>query len=59
MNLKFKDSEWKNRLCHTLNGSWTALPRLFVALIEKYQQADGSIQVPEPLWDYVKVKVIK
>jgi seryl-tRNA synthetase len=59
MNLKFKDSEGKNRLCHTLNGSGTALPRLFVALIETYQQADGSVQVPEPLWDYVKVKVIK
>ena len=59
MNLKFKDSEGKNRLCHTLNGSGTALPRLFVALIETYQQADGSIQVPEPLWDYLKVKVIK
>jgi seryl-tRNA synthetase len=59
MNLKFKDSEGKNRLCHTLNGSGTALPRLFVALIETYQQADGSIQVPEPLRDYVKVKVIK
>jgi seryl-tRNA synthetase len=59
MNLKFKDSEGKNRLCHTLNGSGTALPRLFVALIETYQQADGSIQVPESLWDYLKVKVIK
>ena len=59
MNLKFKDSEGKNRLCHTLNGSGTALPRLLVALIETYQQADGSIQLPEPLWDYLKVKVIK
>jgi seryl-tRNA synthetase len=59
MNLKFKDSEGKNRLCHTLNGSGTALPRLFVALIETYQQADGSILLPEPLWDYLKVKVIK
>lgn len=59
MNLKFKDSEGKNRLCHTLNGSGTALPRLFVALVETYQQADGSIQLPEPLWDYLKVKVIK
>jgi len=59
MNLKFKESEGKNRLCHTLNGSGTALPRLFVALIETYQQADGSIQVPEPLRDYLKVKVIK
>jgi seryl-tRNA synthetase len=59
MNLKFKDSEGKNRFCHTLNGSGTALPRLFVALVETYQQADGSIQVPEPLWDYLKLKVIK
>ncbi|MBV9876684.1 MAG: serine--tRNA ligase, partial [Verrucomicrobia bacterium] len=59
MNLKFKDGEGKNRLCHTLNGSGTALPRLFVALIETYQQADGSIKLPEPLWDYLKVKVIK
>jgi seryl-tRNA synthetase len=59
MNLKFKDNEGKNRFCHTLNGSGTALPRLFVALVETYQQADGSIQVPEPLCDYVKLKVIK
>ena len=58
MNLKFKDSEGKNRYCHTLNGSGVALPRLFVALIETYQQGDGSIQVPERLWDYIKVKFI-
>ena len=32
--------------------------RLFVALIETYQQADGSIPVPEPLWDYARVKVL-
>jgi seryl-tRNA synthetase len=42
-----------------LNGSGVALPRLFVALIETYQQADGSIQVPEVLGDYLKVKVIR
>ncbi|MBV9275478.1 MAG: serine--tRNA ligase [Verrucomicrobia bacterium] len=59
MNLKFKDSEGKNRYCHTLNGSGVALPRLFVALIETYQQADGSIQVPERLWDYIKMKFIR
>ena len=59
MNLKFKDSEGKNRFCHTLNGSGTALARLFVALVETYQQADGSVQVPEPLWDYLKLKVIR
>ena len=59
MNLKFKDGDGKNRLCHTLNGSGTALPRLFVALVETYQQSDGSIQLPEPLWNYLKVKVIR
>ncbi len=52
MNLRFKDSEGKNRFCHTLNGSGTALPRLFVALLETYQQPDGSVMVPEPLRPY-------
>jgi seryl-tRNA synthetase len=53
MRLRFKDSEGKNRFCHTLNGSGTALPRLYVALIETYQQVDGSILVPEALRPYV------
>jgi seryl-tRNA synthetase len=48
MNLRFKDAE-KNRFCHTLNGSGLALPRLFAALIETYQRADGSIAIPEKL----------
>ena len=34
MNLRFKDGEGKNRFCHTLNGSGTALPRIMVALLE-------------------------
>lgn len=53
MRLRFKDREGKNRFCHTLNGSGTALPRLYVALIETYQQVDGSILVPEALRPYV------
>ncbi len=52
MNLRFKDAEGKNRFCHTLNGSGVALPRLFVALIETYQQTDGSIRLPEILLPY-------
>jgi seryl-tRNA synthetase len=59
MNLKFKDAEGKNRFCHTLNGSGTALARLYVALVETYQQQDGSITVPEPLRDYLRVKEIR
>src|SRR5947208_14860371 len=49
MNLRFKDAEGRNRFCHTLNGSGLALPRLFAALIETYQQPDGSIRIPEKL----------
>jgi seryl-tRNA synthetase len=49
MNLRFKDENGKNRFCHTLNGSGTALARLFVALVETYQQADGSILIPPAL----------
>src|ERR1700704_5980008 len=52
MNLRFKDADGKNRFCHTLNGSGAALPRLFAALIEAYQQADGSVRIPEKLQPY-------
>jgi seryl-tRNA synthetase len=52
MQLRFKDSDGKNRFCHTLNGSGVALPRLFAALIESYQQPDGSVQIPERLQPY-------
>lgn len=52
MRLRFKDAEGKNRFPHTLNGSGTALPRLYVALLEQYQLADGSIRIPEALVPY-------
>jgi len=52
MNLRFKDAEGKNRFCHTLNGSGLALPRLFAALIEAGQQADGSVKLPTVLQAY-------
>lgn len=52
MKLRFKDAEGKNRFPHTLNGSGTALPRLYVALLEQCQQADGSIRIPEALVPY-------
>src|SRR5207237_2309570 len=52
MNLRFKDAEGRNRFPHTLNGSGLALPRLFAALIETNQEADGSIRIPEKLRPY-------
>ncbi|MEP2775578.1 MAG: serine--tRNA ligase [Luteolibacter sp.] len=52
MKTRFKDAEGKNRFPHTLNGSGTALPRLYVALLEQCQQPDGSILIPEALVPY-------
>jgi seryl-tRNA synthetase len=52
MNLRFKGEDKKNRFCHTLNGSGTALPRLYIALLETYQQEDGSIRIPDALQPY-------
>lgn len=52
MNLRYKAEDGKNRFCHTLNGSGTALARLYVALIENGQQSDGSIHLPAALQPY-------
>ena len=52
MNLRYKGADGKNKFCHTLNGSGLALPRLFAALIENFQQPDGSIRIPEKLQSY-------
>jgi seryl-tRNA synthetase len=59
MNLRFKSDTGENKFPHLLNGSGTALARLFVALVETYQQEDGSLLVPEPLRAYLKVERIK
>lgn len=49
-NIKYKPADdSKNRLVHTLNGSGLGMPRTMIAVLENYQQADGSIRVPEVL----------
>jgi seryl-tRNA synthetase len=48
----------KPQFVHTLNGSGLALPRVMIAILENYQQPDGSIAIPEVLQDYVGAKVI-
>ena len=58
MNLRFKDADGQNKFPHILNGSGTALARLFVALIETHQQEDGSVRVPEALQPYLKTERI-
>jgi len=59
MSLRFKNSAGENRFPHVLNGSGTALARLFVALVESYQQPDGSILIPPALQPYIKSERIK
>lgn len=49
----------KPRFVHTLNGSGLALPRVFIAVLENYQQADGTILLPEALEPYMHVSVVQ
>ena len=52
MNLRYKDANGKNQFCHTLNGSGTALARLYVALLETHTKPGGPLILPEPLQPY-------
>ena len=53
MQARFKNAQGKNELVHTLNGSGLAVGRTLVAVLENYQNADGSISVPEALRPYM------
>ncbi len=53
LQARFKNAQGKNELVHTLNGSGLAVGRTLVAVLENYQQADGSIRVPEVLRPYM------
>ncbi|MBP9855695.1 MAG: serine--tRNA ligase [Candidatus Pacebacteria bacterium] len=52
LNIRYRDAEGKLRFAHSLNGTAAATPRLFIALVENYQNADGTITVPEVLRPY-------
>ena len=60
MQARFKNAQGKNELVHTLNGSGLAVGRTLVAVLENYQQADGSVRVPEVLRPYMgHIEVLK
>jgi seryl-tRNA synthetase len=60
MNCRYRDADKAVKIPHTLNGSGTALARLIPAILENYQNADGSITVPAVLRPYMRgVEVIK
>lgn len=58
-NLKFRDEDGKVKFLHTLNGSGLAVGRTFAAILENYQNADGTVTVPEALREYLGTDIIK
>src|SRR5690606_23070567 len=52
-NIRYRTADGKIEYVHTLNGSGLALPRIIIAILENYQQADGSVTVPEVLRPYM------
>ena len=58
LKLRYKDKTGKNKLCHTLNGSALALPRIFAALIENNQTKSG-INIPKVLQEYTRFDIIE
>jgi seryl-tRNA synthetase len=59
-NIRFRtQSGARPQFVHTLNGSGLALPRMLIALLENYQQPDGSVVMPEALCPYTQFEVIK
>jgi len=58
LNIRYKDKEGKLRFAHSLNNTALATPRILVSIVENYQQADGSIKVPDVLVPYVGKEVI-
>jgi len=59
MNARYRDAQGKLRFVHTLNGSGLAVGRTLAAILENYQQEDGSVVVPEALRDYLKIDIIR
>ncbi|HEX8947263.1 MAG TPA: aminoacyl--tRNA ligase-related protein, partial [Candidatus Paceibacterota bacterium] len=58
LNIRYRDAEGNMRFAHSLNSTAIPTPRILVSIIENYQQADGSIKVPEALVPYVGKSVI-
>jgi len=53
LNIKYKDAEGKLRYAHSLNNTAIATPRVIEAIVENFQQADGSVKIPEVLRKYM------
>ncbi|MCL1992052.1 MAG: serine--tRNA ligase [Spirochaetes bacterium] len=59
LNIRFKDTDGKNKFVHMLNGTAIAVSRAIIAILENFQQADGSVRLPKALVPYCGFDVIK
>ncbi len=58
LNIRYKDADGKTKYVHSLNNTATASPRILVSLVENFQQADGSVKIPEVLQPYMGGKTV-
>ena len=58
-NIRYKDEEGKMRYAHSLNCTAAPTPRILVSLIENFQQADGTVKIPEVLRKYIGKEIIE
>jgi len=58
LNIRYKDTDGKTKYAHSLNNTATASPRILVSLVENFQQADGSIKIPQVLVPYMNGKTV-
>ena len=58
LNIRYRDTEGNLKFAHSLNNTALATPRFLAIIVENYQQADGTIRVPEALVPYVGKTVI-
>ena len=59
LNIRYRDTDGKVKTCYTMNNTVLASPRFLIALIENYQNADGSIRIPKVLQEYMGKDLIK
>jgi seryl-tRNA synthetase len=59
LNIRYRDENGAMQFAHSLNSTAIPTPRILVSIVENYQQADGSIKVPEALVPYVGKEFIK
>lgn len=59
LNIKYRKPDGQKEFVHTINGTAIAMGRMIIAILENYQQKDGSIKIPEVLQKYIGFKEIK